>query len=348
MANESPPAFEQNATYGAEQSRRAINFMLQRGSSVGSVAGGLVSASDCQVTPPGSGMSCSVASGEVIVSGSSSAAHIRLLLPGQLADSLTIAASSPSLPRIDTIIGQVTDSAYSGSTNTFAPAVITGTATAGATLANLSGAGSVPASSIVLAYVLVPAAATNIVGADISNVAGLVCDSLPSFAYINGSGATTAVSGQWIEAAAGVTVTLPAPIKNSTVAITAASGVSGSNQVTVAAGSSGAIYGLGLSAASSFKLGTVGASVILEADGSNWYIGQWAAGHGVDRPYAHKLLGQRGRRFYGSGLQEGRRVGATSRLYQDGDRRDNRLHASGWLCTLGGDLPSMRTCGHTR
>ena len=230
MSNESPPAFEQGASgYGAEQTRRAIYFMLQRGSTIGSVAGGIVAATDCVTTGAGSSMAVSVAAGEVIPSGSSSATQSGYYCRVSSADSLSISASDPSNPRIDTVIAQVQDAAYTGASNAFAPAIISGTATSGATLANLDGAGAVPASSLVLAYVLVPAGSTVVTTAHVLNVASLVCDSLPSYAYVNGSGATTAVSGQWVEMAGGYTCTLPAPVANSTVAITAKTGVSGSS-----------------------------------------------------------------------------------------------------------------------
>jgi hypothetical protein len=69
----------------------------------------------------------------------------------------------------------VSDTAPSGGVTAgqWAPIVVTGTPAASASLANLFGVGSVPLSSLLLAYVLVPANATSIVTADTSNAAGV-------------------------------------------------------------------------------------------------------------------------------------------------------------------------------
>jgi hypothetical protein len=174
LSSESPAGFNQNSSYGAEQLRRAFGSLLQRGSTIGSVVGGVVAVGDMQITAPGSGMSCNIAPGEAWIPGSSSATQSGYYARVSSTTNLAIAASSPSLPRVDTICAVITDSAYSGATNTFTPVVVTGTPTAGATLSDLSGVGSQPASSLILGYVLVPAAATSIVSGDIANVAGLV------------------------------------------------------------------------------------------------------------------------------------------------------------------------------
>lgn len=174
MTVESPPAFLQSGTYGAEQTRRAITSFLTRGSSVGSITGGLVSPNDCQLSPPGSGMSVIVSPGEVWVPGTTSTTQGGYYCRVSSSTTLSIAAADPTNPRIDTVIAQVQDAAYAGVTNSFQVAVVTGTPTAGATLANLNGHGSVPASSLVLGYVLVPNGASSIVSGDLDGVANLV------------------------------------------------------------------------------------------------------------------------------------------------------------------------------
>jgi hypothetical protein len=234
------------------------------------VTGGIVGSGDLTISA-GGGMSINIAVGEVVVPGSSAATQSGYVGRVSSTTNLAISASDPTNPRIDRVSALITDSAYSGGTNTFTVAVETGTPTSGATLSNLNGVAAAPTSSYTLGYVLVPAGSASVTGGNISNVSALAAGSVPPLAFINATGSTTAAPGQWLETAAGQTITLPAPTKNAIVAVTAASGVSGSSQVTVAAGSTGAIYGVGLSAAASFKLGTVGASVILEADGTNWY-----------------------------------------------------------------------------
>lgn len=174
MGVESPGFGNQASTYGAEIVRRAtLGFTLARDSSndVGSSAGGLRTTTDLQLTPPGSGMTVTVSTGEAMVPGSSSISQGPYYCRASSSSSLAVAASNPSLPRIDSVTATVTDSAYSGGTNTFAVQVNTGTPTSGATLSNLNGAPALPTSSLLLGYVLVPAGATNIVSADIANIA---------------------------------------------------------------------------------------------------------------------------------------------------------------------------------
>ncbi len=88
---------------------------------------------------------------------------------------LPISAANPTNPRLDTIIVQIQDAQYGGSTNSAQLLVLTGTPTASAALAGsgaLAGVGAVPANSTVLGYVLVPANATSIPTANILNTAG--------------------------------------------------------------------------------------------------------------------------------------------------------------------------------
>jgi hypothetical protein len=114
MAIESPPAFLQNSSYNAEQTRRAIANLLQRGGSVGSVVGGLVNAQDMQLQPPSSGMSVKVSPGEAWIAGSSAATQSGYYARVSSTTTLAIAASDPSNPRIDRISAVVADAAYSG------------------------------------------------------------------------------------------------------------------------------------------------------------------------------------------------------------------------------------------
>jgi len=69
------------------------------------------------------------------------------------AGTATVGAADATNPRVDTVVVDTTAGTYS---------VIAGTATAGANSFNLTGKGTVPANRIVLAYVIVPATATNL------------------------------------------------------------------------------------------------------------------------------------------------------------------------------------------
>lgn len=114
-------------------------------------------------------MTVNVATGEILVPGSSSSTQGVYYGRVSSSTSLVISTSSPSNPRIDMVYAAITDAAYTGATNTFTVAVATGTPTVGATLTNLTGAPALPTSAIILAYVLVPTSATDIITADLSD-----------------------------------------------------------------------------------------------------------------------------------------------------------------------------------
>ena len=155
MAVQNPPYSMQTGAHGAELFRRAVGSVLN-------TAGGVVALGDLAVTGGYGVMAIAVAAGSVWIPGTTTTAQGTYYCFNDASVSLAIAAASATNPRIDTIVAQVEDAAYAGATNAWKLAVVTGTATVGATLANLTGAGAVPASSLVLAYVLVAANATTI------------------------------------------------------------------------------------------------------------------------------------------------------------------------------------------
>ena len=165
--------------------RRALGTLL-------GPAGGIVTAGDLAVTQQATpNMSVLMGVGQCWVSGTQTATQGSYYGRNAAAVTLAIAAANVSNPRIDTIIVQVQDAEYSGSLKQMAPAVLTGTPTSGATLANLTGAATVPASSLVIAYVLVPAGATSIVTADIANVAAVVSNATGAWQPLTLTGGMT-------------------------------------------------------------------------------------------------------------------------------------------------------------
>lgn len=74
---------------------------------------------------------------------------------------VTIAAAHATLPRIDSIVVSIGDAYENGGTDLLEVAVVTGTATSGATLDNLTGC-SFTSGQYLLAHVLVPAASTTV------------------------------------------------------------------------------------------------------------------------------------------------------------------------------------------
>jgi hypothetical protein len=258
---------DNSAGESAERTRRAINVMLQRGTSIGSVVGGLVAATDLQTTYAGSGLKVEVSPGEAIVPGNVSATQSGYYFRNTAADTITLAAANASNPRIERISAVVKDASYEGSENLGEIKVSEGTAKAGATLTNLEGVAAAPKNSLTLAYVLVPAAATTISNADIKNVAQLVGLAMPVLPLIPGnSGNITLAAMQAVEmATAGAVATTPAPTLNSECEIWC----SASNCKVKAA--SGTINGDFVFAAGEVTLEQF-QHIRLRADGANWLI----------------------------------------------------------------------------
>lgn len=186
---------------------------------------------------------------------------------------LGIASANPTNARIDLVVATIADAAYAGSSNAAVLQVVTGTA--GATPAPPT----VPQNSLVLSSVWVPAAASTITSGDLNDLrvratldfyglSGVTAAQIASlYTPTSTSTSKTAASGQCmvVTGSSAVTITLPSHSSGQRLKIvnlsTGGTTVSGTN-----------IDGVGLSAASSFPLGTVGASAELFDDGTNWYI----------------------------------------------------------------------------
>jgi hypothetical protein len=140
-------------------------------------------------------------------------------------------------------------------------------------LANLTGAATPPASSLILAYVLVPAGATSIVTADILNLARRIQPALPPLAPYVAAASIPVTAGYRVLALPGTTMTLPTPTVGAYLSIVATSAVTAASPVTVAASGGALIYGAGLNGAASFLLGAACAAVELQSfDGIGWVI----------------------------------------------------------------------------
>jgi hypothetical protein len=180
MAMESPGFANQASSYSAEVSRRAIFSAYARtgANTPGILAGGLLSTADMQLSAPVSGLSVNVSTGEAIVGGSEGGVQGGYYTRNASQTNLAISTANPTNPRIDTVCVTIADVGYGEPTGVSGNAavlqVVTGTPTSGANLTNLSGKASLPLSSLLLGYVLVPNSATNIITADIANKATVV------------------------------------------------------------------------------------------------------------------------------------------------------------------------------
>jgi hypothetical protein len=180
MAMESPGFANQASSYSAEVARRAIFSAYARtaANTPGILAGGLLSTADMQLSAPVSGMSVNVSTGEAIVGGSEGGVQGGYYTRNASQTNLAISTANPTNPRIDTACVTIADVGYGEPTGVSGNAavlqVVTGTPTSGANLTNLSGKASLPLSSLLLGYCLVPNSATNIITADIANKATVV------------------------------------------------------------------------------------------------------------------------------------------------------------------------------
>jgi len=157
MAAQNPPYALQTGFHGAELFRR----MLKASSPVA----GIVATGDLAVTANGTpNMSVNVAAGEAVVHGSENTAQGSYYVRNDATLNLSIAASDPTNPRNDLVVAKVQDAAYSGATNAWSLAVVTGTPAAS------PADPATPANAIVLARVRVDAAVTSVVAGKITDL----------------------------------------------------------------------------------------------------------------------------------------------------------------------------------
>lgn len=137
---------------------------------------GVLGSTDFQVIQRAAGANMSVdivmpAAGMAYVAGSTITNQGLYAVPAHSANiNETITTASGSNPRIDSIYLQIQDNIIDSSgQNRVQTVVVTGTATTGATLTNRTGAGAAPASSLLLADILVPTSSTSVTTANIAD-----------------------------------------------------------------------------------------------------------------------------------------------------------------------------------
>jgi hypothetical protein len=159
MAELNPPSWLQNRTDHSAATDRALSDALTSGSAV-------VGINDLKVSQraAGANMSVDVAGGLAFIEGTESATQgAYVVRADSTAINVTIAASNPTLPRIDLIVGKVQDAFYSGATNAWSVVAVTGTAAAGPV------APPAPNNAIILAQVSIAANAASVVNANITD-----------------------------------------------------------------------------------------------------------------------------------------------------------------------------------
>lgn len=277
MTVETSPAAIQANTYSAEIIRRMVASDLKRGSTIGSVQGGLIGAGDLALSLNGT-TKLNVATGECWVPGTNAASTTQsgYYFRCSAAETLTPTANAGGTPRIDAIVARVKDKAYTGETEDKGElAVVAGTAKAATTLATLEGAPgqtggpAMPNNCFVLGYVLMPSASGAIT--EFLNVAQPAL--ITNGRLLTTGSNVTAANLDTIKATANITVTLPgtagpapaAPIAGAEVTIFA-----NGHTVKLKPGS-GTISGDFVVGASEIVL--VGSQhVTVVSDGTNWLI----------------------------------------------------------------------------
>lgn len=143
--------FQQTGTYTMQSFRDAYR-----------VAGGLQIGTTTAWPVTVSGMTLTIGAGSAVINASGLGGLGYYHVENDAAVTLTVSAANGTFPRIDTLVLTVQDASLGGASNTATLSLLAGTPTSGATLANQLGAASVPAATVRLAHILVPAGAASL------------------------------------------------------------------------------------------------------------------------------------------------------------------------------------------
>ncbi len=169
MTEINPPGWLQAlSTHTAEQMRSYLGALLALGSGAASLKtlGGVHPALGGQFAVAQNGtpnMSVNVSAGLAFITGTETTKQGTYFIENDATVNKTIATSDPTNPRIDIVVAKVQDATYSGGTNSWSLAVVTGTPAGSPTPP------AAPVNSITLAQVAVAANATTIVTGNITD-----------------------------------------------------------------------------------------------------------------------------------------------------------------------------------
>lgn len=160
------PEFLQTTKYSAQRMRAMM-------AAASIIQEGIVNFGDFAVSQRGAGanMSVDVAAGDAWILGDNTARQGLYHVGNDGNVNVAVPAAHATNPRIDQVVLRVYDSTVIGGEKDLATIeVISGTATLGASLSNLTGAAALPSTAIRLAYILVGAAVTKVETANLGNV----------------------------------------------------------------------------------------------------------------------------------------------------------------------------------
>ena len=156
MALRTPPSWLQQGSHPAENDRLTTQALWR--------TTGIVDSTDLAVTQSSTpAMTVSVAAGYAVIVGTTQTNMGAYMVYNDGAVTLSLTASSPTLPRIDLVCATVNDAFYTGVLNNVTFQVIAGVPNASPV------APALPANSISLARIAVAANATSIVNANITS-----------------------------------------------------------------------------------------------------------------------------------------------------------------------------------
>lgn len=180
MAEINPAGFFQGlSTHTAEQFRSYLGSLLTLPSAAASLktASGIHPALGGQLAVTQNGtpnMTVNIAAGFAFIAGTEGTKQGTYFCENDATVNKSITASDPTNPRIDIVVAKIQDAFYSGATNAWSLAVVTGTP------AGSPSAPAAPANSVTLAQIAVAANATTI-------VTGNITDKRPFMAAVGGS-----------------------------------------------------------------------------------------------------------------------------------------------------------------
>jgi hypothetical protein len=182
MTLRTPPSWEQNASHPAENDRLTTQALW--------ATTGIINETSLAVTQNSpTGMSVRVASGWAAIVGTTQPNMGAYVAYNDATVILTITSANPTNPRIYLICATINDSYYSGVTDNVAFQVIPGTPAGSPTPPSL------PANSIALAQVTVPANASTIVTGNISDLRTLATSNVPAQGDISSVTAGAGLTG---------------------------------------------------------------------------------------------------------------------------------------------------------
>lgn len=158
MAERNPPAWLQGGSHPADLDRLMLETLIPTGGVV-DLAGGHLAVTE-QGTPA---MGVTVAAGRAVIAGTEASAQGVYHAVNDADTDLAVSASDPTNPRVDLVVARVRDAFYSGATDAWALEIVTGTAAA------TPSEPATPDNALVLARIDVPASASSITDANITD-----------------------------------------------------------------------------------------------------------------------------------------------------------------------------------